>query len=248
MNREHYLKVVRTLTEQVVAMACPEKLADFDEDFADFAVTAGAPQVSEKAQYLRPQDQGLDTTLVAGMFFQVLLEASGLPAGSRERISFVRKKAKDFLVTRLAGQITLSQFYRLLSLIEEQVTYYFQAPESDWTGARSKPRGGTLCPLQPELVKGEDLRRALGQTALPLKGRRKLTPEGLWEFLRDTEGRWFRLLDFEARFRVNKKTAWSYLNLLLEAAVLEHNGEKANRVRYALAPVFRTDLSSGPGH
>ena len=64
------------------------------------------------------------------------------------------------------------------------------------------------------------------------------------EFLRLTGGRWFKLLDFEAHFQVNKKTAWSYLNLLLTEGLLEHNGEKANRVRYALAPPFRAPRSA----
>ena len=79
--------------------------------------------------------RGLDTTLVAGMFFEVLMDAAQLPAGPRERVSFVRQKAKDYLVNRLAGQITLSQFYRLLNLIEEQVGYYFEHLTDDWTGA-----------------------------------------------------------------------------------------------------------------
>jgi DNA-binding IclR family transcriptional regulator len=78
---------------------------------------------------------------------------------------------------------------------------------------------------------------------LPQKGRR-ITAEGLLAFLLGTEGRWFRLLDLEAHFRVNKKTAWSYLNLLLKAGLLEHNGEKANRVRYVLASPFRAPNSS----
>ena len=69
------------------------------------------------------------------MFFEVLKDASRLPAGPRERVSFVRKRAKDYLVTRLAGQITLSQFYRLLNLIEEKVEDYFEHLTADWLGA-----------------------------------------------------------------------------------------------------------------
>ena len=45
-------------------------------------------------------------------------------------------------------------------------------------------------------------------------------------------------MDFEVHFQVNKKTAWTYLNLLLTAGLLEHNGEKANKARYILAPPF----------
>ena len=237
MNQS-YLGLVRELTEQVIAVACPEKLPDFAEDFADFALTAGAWQVAEKTDFFQPRDQGLDTTLVAGMFFQVLVEASSLPAGAGERISFIRKKAKDFLVNRLAGQITLSQFYRLLNLIEEKAGHYCHQLEMDWIG-RPVLEIDLPEPPRPEPVNVEELRQGLSRVALPLKGRRKLTPETLLEFLRGTQGNWFRLLDLEAAFKVNKKTAWSYLNLLLTENILEHNGEKANRVRYALAGSFR---------
>jgi hypothetical protein len=237
MDRENALGLVRELTAAVVAAALPEKLPDFDDEFANFAFTAGVPGVAEKTGLLTPRDQGLDITLVAGMFFQVLLEATELPAGPQERASFIRKKAKDYLVNRLAGQITLSQFYRLLNLIEEKARHYFEGQELDWTGTRPLVEV-SLTPPPPEAVDGEGLRQALSRVALPLKGRR-ITGETLWEFLRDTEGRWFKLLEFEAAFRVNKKTAWSYLNLLLGEGVLVHNGEKANRVRYALADPFR---------
>ena len=235
MDRD-YLGLVRDLTEQVIAAACPDKLPDFAEDFADFALAAGALRVSEKTDYVK-EGRGLDTILVAGMFFQVVVEASGLPGTTRERVSFIRKKAKDYLVNRLAGQITLSQFYRLLTLIEERAGHYFDHLEKDWT---AKPMVEiSLPPPRFEPVKGEELRQALSQIGLPVKGRRKLTPETLWEFLRSSQGGWFRLLDFEAAFKVNKKTAWSYLNLMLTQGILEHNGEKANRVRYALAGSFK---------
>jgi len=245
MERERRLTLVRHLTEQVITAARPEKLADFGDDFADFALTAGVHQVAERLGYQRPPSQGLETTLVAGMFFEVLMDAAKLPAGNRERVAFVRKKAKDYLVTRLAGQITLSQFYRLLNLIEAKVGDYFEHLTDGWTGS---PREREAAPAhrlpEPEAVDGEALREALARLSIPLKGRRKLTPETLWDFLRLTGGRWFKLLDFEAHFQVNKKTAWTYLNLLLTEGVLEHNGEKANRVRYALDPSFRPPSSS----
>ena len=236
------LEVVRALTEQVISTLAPEKLADFTDDFADFSLGAGTLQVAERPPQPRPPSSGLDTTLVAGMFFEVLKDASQLPAGPRERVSFVRKQAKDYLVTRLAGQITLSQFYRLLNLIEEKVDYYFEHQTADWLGAPRR-RGAPGLP-GPVAIEGEALRQALARLALPLKGNRKLSPETLWDFFSRNGGAWFRLLDFEAHFQVNKKTAWTYLNLLLTAGLLEHNGEKANKVRYILAPPFRTPSSS----
>jgi hypothetical protein len=103
MDRDKCLAVVRTLTEEVMTAVSPEKFADFADDFADFALKAGTLQVSENLAYLQQPGSGLETTLVAGMFFEVLMNASRLPAGPRERLSFVRKRAKDYLVTRLAG-------------------------------------------------------------------------------------------------------------------------------------------------
>jgi hypothetical protein len=240
MDRDSFLGLVRVLTEQVIAAACPEKLADFADAFGDFTLQAGSLQVCDRLAYQPPPGSGLDTTLVAGMFFEVLLDAARLPAGRRERVSFVRKRAKDYLVNRLAGQITLSQFYRLLNLIEEQVGHYFEHLRDDWTAPPRNREAAAPSP-QPEAIDGEALRRALSRLSMPLEGKRKLTFETLWDFLRRSGGRWFRLLDFEEHFRINKKTAWGYLNRLQKEGVLEHNGEKANRVRYAVAPTFRAE-------
>ena len=251
MDRDAALSLVRTLTRPVLELFVPAQLDEFEDDFAVWSLSAGALGVAEPAAFLTLPAHGLDTTLVSGMFFQVVVEASRLPTGSQERVSFIRKRAKDYLVTQLAGQITLSQFYRLLNLIEEEAGLYFA--RQDWSGGKAalrEPREASpLPPLPeppPELVKSEALRQALAKIALPVKGRRKLTPETLQDYLRETQGRWFRLLDFEARFQVNKKTAWGYLNLLLQEGVLTHNGEKANRVRYALAAPFTANPTSAP--
>ncbi|MEW6388514.1 MAG: hypothetical protein AB1491_13450 [Thermodesulfobacteriota bacterium] len=239
MDRESSLELVRALTRRVMEALCPEKLPDFVEDFTAFALEAGAPRVSDVSASRKRSDQDLDTTLVAGMFFQVLMEAEKLPASNTERVSFLRKGAKNYLVTRLAGRISLNQFFRLLNLIEEEALHYFQRRRGEWVGlkAMAPPKAEPPRPEKP--VRAETLRQALAQLPITPKGRRRLTLEGLFDFLRETQGRWFRLLDFEARFQVNKKTAWTYLNLLLKQNILEHNGEKANKVRYALAPRFR---------
>ncbi len=236
MNQEQHLELVRTLTHQCMELVCPEKMLTFSEDFAAFILTAGASQVQE--HLVRRIEQGLDTTLVAGMFFQVLLEAERLPSGTSERVAFIRKQAKNYLVTRLAGQITLSQFFRLLNLIEENAHRYFEHLEDDWLGRRPVTQIKIPKSEAPEPIQGEALRQALATVPMLPKGRRKLTHQTLFEFLRDSGGQWFRLLDFEARFQINKKTAWAYLNLLHKTGILEHNGEKANKVRYILANRF----------
>ena len=42
VDRDGFLGLVRVLTEQVIAAACPEKLADFADAFGDFTLQAGA--------------------------------------------------------------------------------------------------------------------------------------------------------------------------------------------------------------
>lgn len=239
MDRSHRVELVRTLTREVIATVRPEKIATFAEDFAPLALSGGLIWAEESLAKFSPRSRTLDTTLVAGMFFQVLREAENLPASTPERVSFIRRQAKSYLATRLAGQITLTQFFRLLSLIEENAQSYFEEVRGGWVTGKT-PLAAAPAPLPAqEVIRPEALRQALNALPLVPKGRRKLTGEALEEFLHQTHGAWFRLLDFEEHFRVNKKTAWAYLTQLLQAGILEHNGEKANKVRYMVASPFR---------
>ncbi len=58
MERESCLALVRTLTEQVLTAAGPEKLGEFAEDFADFTVSAEVLQVAERPALQRAQARG----------------------------------------------------------------------------------------------------------------------------------------------------------------------------------------------
>jgi len=236
---ESRCRLVKTLTRLTLETLLPEKLATFEDEFAVFTLAGGTPQVGEQARQLKTPDHTLDTTLVAGMFFQVLVEAEQLPANTLERVSYVRKQAKNYLVNRLAGQISLTQFFRLLNLIDQYVQNYF----SNLRGAWIRPPIEALSQAAPFPATGaidtESLRQALAHFPRESTGRRKLNRERLLKFLLDTGGGWFKLLDFENFFQVNKKTAWAYLNRLLEEGVLTHNGEKANKVRYTLNSRFR---------
>ncbi len=235
MDRDSQIELVRSLTKVVMAAARPEKMATFAEDFGALAVSGGVFRAEESLAVHHPRSQTLDTTLVAGMFFQVLREAEKLPVSTPERVSFIRRQAKSYLATRLAGQIPLSQFFRLLNLIEENVQSYFEEARGSWVGPKTVTPKAPAPELPEEAARPEPLHQALEALPLIPKGRRKLTSTALEEFLRETGGSWFRLLDFEARFRVNKKTAWAYLTQLLQAGILEHNGQKANKVRYMVA-------------
>lgn len=249
---EARLETVRDLSRETLEMLAPARLDTFDADFARWLLTAGQPQVREKVPAKpRPPDQALDTTLVAGMFFQVLMEAEQLPVSTSDRTSFVRKEVKNFLVQRLAGQITLSQFFRLMNLIEENITRYFDRLRGEWLPLASIGAESALVPdtkaATPEPVRETALREALEAIPLPYRENRKLSLEALLDFLIGTQGRWFRLLDFETYFQLNKKTAWVYLNQLLQYQIVRHNEQKANRVRYALAPRFLQTAAALPG-
>jgi hypothetical protein len=237
MDRNRCLELVRFLTRQTLGLLRPEQLAGFEEEFAAWSLTAAwPPQVGEPQEPYWASPQLLDTTLVAGMFLQVLLQAQNLPAGGAERVSYVRKEVKQFLVTRFAGQISLSQFFRLLHLIDENVQDYFDHLEADWPSRKAETPAAARPATDEHL---QELRQALDRLSLPEKRGSRFTSQALWEFLRATDGRWFQLPEVEAFFRVKKKTAWGYLHLLLEAGILQHNGAKANRVRYALAPPYQ---------
>jgi DNA-binding IclR family transcriptional regulator len=73
---------------------------------------------------------------------------------------------------------------------------------------------------------------------LPQRSHRKLGVNRLLDFLQRTQGRWFRLKDFERHFGVDRKTAWEYLQKFLSAGLLCHNHQRSAAVRYALATRF----------
>ncbi len=245
MAADSRLELVRQLTRAAGELCFPEKMVQFEGDFAAWSLGAGAGEAREPAwgRLGRQPDATLDTMLVAGMFFQVLEEAERLPGGPGARVSFVRREVKNYLVNRLAGTISLDQFFRLLTLIDEKAGYYFDRLRGGWLGLKA-PARSEESPAErpgapaPGRIREEDLQQALLALPLPTKGNRKLSHEGLGEFFREQGGEWFKLIEFESRFQVNKKTAWSCLRLLLEAGILVHNQEKANRVRYSLAAKF----------
>ncbi len=270
MSREEArLAAIQTLSQGVLQELAPEQMGGFDQDFALWLAMpvhlAAREQVSgddlllpmgrwasrrSTNRNLARTDQGLDTTLVAGMFLQVILEAEHLPGTPLERTCFVKQAVKNFLVQRLAGQITLSQFFRLVQLIEQEVGYYFQRLQGQWLPAAEASEPAAVPTAPPP--KGREIRTAALRTALlglplPQQANRKLSLEGLLAFLLDSQGRWFRLLDFEAHFRLNKKTAWSYLTLLLQHEIVRHNEQRANKVRYALAEQFLGPQSGQEG-
>jgi len=52
------------------------------------------------------------------------------------------------------------------------------------------------------------------------------------------QGSWFRLKDLTRHFDIDRKTAWEYVQKLLEAGLLIHNHRRSTAVRYRLADHF----------
>jgi hypothetical protein len=269
-REEARIATIQYLSQGILRLLAPDQEPKFEENFGLWAANPTRLAVREhfdsgdlvyslgdRTKRAREGSlsgvvpQGLDTTLVAGMFFQVLLEAEHLPGNTLERTSFVKQAVKNFLVQRLAGQITLSQFFRLVQIIEHEVTYYFHRLQGEWLSPEEAPPVKSLPGLgtgytvaTAPTVQTYDLRLALSRLPLPHQANRKLSPDGLLDFIVKSEGRWFRLLDFESHFRLNKKTAWTYLTLLLHHDILRHNEEKANKVRYALSLTYMAPENS----
>ena len=70
MERDAILTLVRRLTLPVVEMFAPGGVEDFDDAFAPWSLGAGTLVAEEESYSLPPPGRGLDTTLVAGMFFR----------------------------------------------------------------------------------------------------------------------------------------------------------------------------------
>jgi hypothetical protein len=189
-------------------------------------------------------DEKLDRALVSGLMLEVILETRGLSADPTTHRREVKQHLKDSLVTHLAGRVTLDRFHRLVRKVDDWFPVYYPLV----TGAPPQPPDGMAARI-PALAKPpvsgvlrEDLLLCWFEEEieplLPRRAHRKLGPNRLLEFLRRTRGGWFRLKDFESHFRVDRKTAWEYLQKLLHAGLLRHNRARSAAVRYALAGRF----------
>lgn len=188
-----------------------------------------------------PPAGDLDRLLVAGVMMEVVLKERGLPAAGQARRRRVKGLVQDTLVNHLAGWITLDRFRALVGHLDRWVAYYYPLISPDgFPGADAHETGPTPAPLTGAALREELLDRWLHrhQGMLPRRPHRKFTGEKLREFLRETQGGWFRLKDFEQYFHFDRKTAWEYLRKLARAGLLTHNQKRSSAARYSLAPTF----------
>jgi len=194
-------------------------------------------------------DDTWDRALMAGLMLEVLLGGPPLNGGSESQRLQLKTWVKSTLAAQLAGRLPLASFNRLARGLDRwfEVLYPILAGcgEGAWREAvvdspESSPEG---------VVRKDMLHRFLVENPglLPRRRHRKLDQEKLCAFLEATGGAWFRLRDFEAFFRVDRKTAWEYVQKLLHAGLLLHNQGHSTAVRYRLAPAFVHNSTKVPG-
>jgi hypothetical protein len=195
------------------------------------------------------EEERLDRALVTGLMLEVILETSALQVDPHSRRNLVKTRLKNIMVTHLAGRVTLERFHHLLRELDHCFPQYYPliAPGSPQGPFPVAGQTTTISPAsapapQPQRVLREDALKAWLEDEirklLPQRSHRKLGVKRLLDFLQRTQGGWFRLKDFEQHFRVDRKTAWEYLQKFLSAGLLCHNHKRSAAVRYALATRF----------
>jgi len=195
-----------------------------------------------------PDQEKLDRALVAGLLLDTLLGGPGAPEDARSQPLTVKARLQRDLVTHLAGRVTLDHFRTLVRNLDRWLPHYYPLVSLALAGNEAPGAAGEA-PCRSEAapwggaraLREEALNNWLGSRVhelLPHRPHRKLHPDKLRDFLRRTQGRWFRVKDFQSHFQVDRKTAWEYLQKLLAAQLLGHNGERSAAVRYCLADPF----------
>lgn len=195
-----------------------------------------------------PDQEKLDRALVAGLLLDTMLDGPGAPEDARSQPLAVKARLQRNLVTHLAGRVTLDHFRTLIRNLDRWFPHYYPLVSPALAGSEARGAAGEA-PFRSEAaplggaraLREEALKNWLSsrvQELLPHRPHRKLHPDKLRDFLRRTQGRWFRVKDFQSHFQVDRKTAWEYLQKLLAAQLLDHNQERSAAVRYCLADPF----------
>jgi len=182
----------------------------------------------------------LNRALVAGLMLEVILENPGLLEEADSRRHQLKACLKSTLVAHLAGRIPLAFFHSLAQGLDRWFEVFYPLLASAGLGRSPRPAASPSPPPGEGLLREELFGECLEQTPglLPRRRHRKLDREKLCKFLEHTGGGWFRLRDFEAHFHVDRKTAWEYVQKLLQAGFLVHNQGHSSAVRYRLASYF----------
>jgi hypothetical protein len=190
----------------------------------------------------------LNRALVTGLMLEAMLKNPRLkdepgPGGHR-----LKACLRSTLASQLAGHMSLASFHSLAQGLDHwfEVLYPLLAGANlaspPAAPAPTPPPAGSR-PLEEDLFR-ECLERAPG--LLPQRRHRKLDREKLRNFLESIGGNWFCLRDFEEHFQVGRKTAWEYVQKLLQAGLLVHNQGHSSAVRYRVAPRILKQVGAPP--
>lgn len=193
-------------------------------------------------------EEKLDRALVAGLMVEVILDTPGLPEDPQVRRRLIKTRLQESLVSQLAGRVTLDRFRLLARRLDHWFAFYYPVLISPTQPDSLNPqsfRKEKLTPPGPDPPAGLALREDVleawlrhHQDLLPRRRHGKLDGPGLHNFLRLTQGGWFRLKDLQQYFQIDRKTAWEYLQKLVVAGLLAHNQGRSSAARYCLAPSF----------
>jgi hypothetical protein len=198
-------------------------------------------------QWLGTGDEGLDRAMVAGLMLDAALGAAARPPDPQAWSRLLKVRVQEALLTHLAGRITLDRFHTLISTLNQCFPFYLplisplRRPAAERSGSAQAPARETAIPSSAgRAVRRDLLAQALSalQGILPRRPQSKLQKDKLADFLGRTCGCWFRLRDFQEHFGVERKTAWEYVQKLIQAGLLQHNQGRAAAVRYSLGDRF----------
>lgn len=123
----------------------------------------------------------------------------------------INNKIKYYVINKLCGELPLKLFYKIIEMIDAGISHEILM---------------NLYHLFLKISKNINLKVDINYK------KNKINPKLLLEFFIYKQNNWFKLSEFEEYFGVNKKTAWVYLNSMLNKGLLMHNGKKANKARY----------------
>ncbi len=187
-----------------------------------------------------PELDSLNRALVAGLMLEVMLEHPALveePSSGCHRLKAYLRKT---LAVHLAGRIPLASFHTLAQGLDHWfAVIYPLLADAGHTKAPSIP-AQALRPSPSASLREDLFSEALAKTPglIPQRRHRKLDREKLKNFLEGTGGNWFRLRDFETHFGMDRKTAWEYVQKLLQNGILVHNQGHSSAVRYRVEGRF----------
>jgi hypothetical protein len=182
----------------------------------------------------------LNRALVTGLVLEAVLENPRLKEEPGFEGHRLKACLRSTLASQLAGHMSLASFQNLAQGFDHwfEIMYPLLTNAGLGSPPPSPPRLGAVA--EAKVLEEELFRECLERTPglLPQRRHRKLSREKLQDFLEGTGGTWFCLRDFEEFFQVGRKTAWEYVQKMLQASLLVHNHGHSSAVRYRIASCY----------